>query len=113
MDVSKQNMEVQMLQKRLELLTRKEARIQELCKQHANDKKEGNYKTFYDEVQRVATSGGAFKQKVKMLTNLMKLGRSRATTKQPVPVPSKANAPDVKAPTPTSTKTKSKACTIQ
>ena len=84
MDVSKQNMEVQMLQKRLELLTRKEARIQvsspeifefsnifqELCKQHANDKKEGNYKAFYDEVQRVATSGGAFKQKVKMLTNV-------------------------------------------
>ena len=42
----------------------------ELCKQHSSDKKDANYQKFYEEVSRVATSGGAFKQKVKMLTSV-------------------------------------------
>jgi len=119
MDVSKQSMEVQMLQKRLDLLSRKEARIQELCKEHSDDVKDKNYKKFYDEVTRVATSGGNFKKKVKMLTNVMKLGRSN--TKNPpkklsqtasVKSTDTQKAPETASVTSKPSKPKSKACSM-
>jgi hypothetical protein len=68
-DVRKQTTEISTLQRRLELLTRKEARITQLCRNHEDDKKDANYQKFYDSVKAVATSGGKFKKTVNMITS--------------------------------------------
>jgi len=68
-DVRKQTTEISTLQRRLELLTRKEARITQLCRNHEEDKKDENYQKFFDSVKAVATSGGKFKKTVNMITS--------------------------------------------
>jgi len=69
MDVGAQSSEIKTLQRRLDLLSRKEARLQELCKQHEKDKKDKNYQQFYDDVSKAVNSTGKFKKTVNMLTN--------------------------------------------
>jgi len=69
MDVGAQSSEIKTLQRRLDLLSRKEARLQDLCTKHANDKKDKNYQKFYDDVSKAVNSTGKFKKTVNMLTN--------------------------------------------
>merc|ERR1712235_5874 len=69
MDVGAQSSEIKTLQRRLDLLSRKEARLQDLCTKHAKDKKDKNYQQFYDDVSKAVNPTGKFKKTVNMLTN--------------------------------------------
>jgi len=64
---AKGNVEMAVMNKRLDVLARKEARIQELVRQYEKSKKTGDFLEFYNKVNQIANSSGKFKKTVKMI----------------------------------------------